>query len=332
MKKVKVGIVGAGSWGECHLKAYLSIPHAEVVAVCDSNRDRLDEAAGRYGLNRKYTGINDMLNGCDLDLLSITTHERAHFIPVVTALKSGKHVVLDQPIATNPAAAHEMWKMAVQNRRQLLIVRLNRFLEPYAKLSKAIREERIGRLEQLVFTRSRSEALLKLYHRLPTYYEMLVHDLDLAFWLAGANRLKSMQAFGSKPFADGVRNIERFDFAFGNGVAGTMSNVWTSADESSPLTRGSLEIIGDKGSLTIDTGDISYLVGDPWARQSATVAANDQLQRHVSAALYEQLSAYCHLIAEQSAPDYSSLKQSSHIIDIVDAMTRSIDFHYAVSF
>lgn len=47
---VRVGIIGLGSWGECHLEAFAALPHAEVVAVSDTRPERLGLAENEYGV------------------------------------------------------------------------------------------------------------------------------------------------------------------------------------------------------------------------------------------------------------------------------------------
>ncbi|MBP1988733.1 Gfo/Idh/MocA family protein [Paenibacillus eucommiae] len=381
-KQIKVGIVGAGSWAECHVEAYQAIPQMEVVSLCDTIMEKANETADRYGIRGRYNSLNEMLAKQDIDLISVATHELHHYVPTVLALKNSKHVVIDQPVVNNPLSALEMWKNAIRSNKQLFVTRPSRFLKPYADAYAQLQSGQIGKLQQLIFHRTRSERLFQAYHRLPTYFEMLVHDLDLAFWLSNADFIQVGQAFGSKPLRNGLRNIERLDFEFGNGVTVTMSSLWTPDGETEQgevqhkeiqdgeiqhdnthgeiqsLTTGTLELIGEKGTISIDTGDIALLIGDPWNWQASLLpeALKEQLRSASIAALHEQLKSYVAYLGEEEEEDadtdtdaaagkkagagedskktldYSSMKQSQQIIQFCDAMLRSLDFNYPVRF
>ncbi|HUT65110.1 MAG TPA: Gfo/Idh/MocA family oxidoreductase [Spirochaetota bacterium] len=61
---------------------------------------RLEEIAERYGVEKTYTDYNDMLADPEIDMVSIVTHVKDHAEPAVAALRAGKHVFLEKPMAT----------------------------------------------------------------------------------------------------------------------------------------------------------------------------------------------------------------------------------------
>ncbi|WP_438348650.1 Gfo/Idh/MocA family protein [Paenibacillus sp. FA6] len=340
MKKLKVGIIGLGHWGECHLQAYQTLNQVEVVAICDKDEDRLRMVADKYGIHTRYANESEMLSQDNIDLVSITTHEIEHYSPAVHALQSGKHIIVEQPLATNPAAAVEIWKQAIQNNRYIFVSRLLRRLAPYQAVYQAIKDGKIGKLERIEITRSRSEDLYPMYHRLPTFYENLIPEMDIAFWLSDAIRFDWMETFGSKAMQNGIRNIDRFDFIFDNGVNGCLTNTWTTPTsthgktphQSEQLTSGSLTCFGDQGTITIDTSELYFLLGDPWNRSSLTSPGSEELLDSSFTALREQLQESCDSILNQSDIHYSSIKEANMLVNVADTMLRSIDFKYSVTF
>ena len=334
MNKLKVAIIGLGPWGECHLKAYESLSNVEVVALCDPNVERLNAAGDAYGIRARYESDTIMLDQEAIDLVSITTHETEHYLPAIHALQSGKHVIVEQPLATNPAAAVEIWKQAIVNKRHVFIPRLLRRIPPLQAVYQAIQEGQIGKLERIELTRSRSEALQEYYHRLPTFYENLIHDMDIAYWLSGSICYDWMETFGSKALQSGIRNIDRFDFLFDNGVKGHLSNVWTRREQvhSDQLTSGTLTCIGDQGTITIETSELQFLLGDPWNREILQIPGGEQLLSSSYEALREQLQESCDWILSHSDFDYASIKEAHMLVDVADTMLRSIDFKYSVKY
>src|SRR5690606_11244699 len=108
MKTLRAGLIGAGSFGELHLQAYQAIPGVEVVAVCDSNKERLGEITGKYQVARTFTDFRDLCRLPELDLVSIATPENAHLEPVLEAARAGKHIFLEKPIATSLEDSQKM--------------------------------------------------------------------------------------------------------------------------------------------------------------------------------------------------------------------------------
>ncbi|MCC2683753.1 MAG: dehydrogenase [Paenibacillaceae bacterium] len=87
--KVKVGIIGLGDWGVCHLQALQSLPDAEVAAVCDLNEAKMLELADRYGIAGVYGNSADLCADPELDLIIVATYEKGHLEPTLQALRAG---------------------------------------------------------------------------------------------------------------------------------------------------------------------------------------------------------------------------------------------------
>ncbi|MDF2663797.1 MAG: dehydrogenase, partial [Paenibacillus sp.] len=71
MNKVRVGIIGLGSWGSCHLEAFHSMPQIEVVALCDRNEERVRQLAEQFSVPHAYSRSEELLERTDIDLVSI---------------------------------------------------------------------------------------------------------------------------------------------------------------------------------------------------------------------------------------------------------------------
>ncbi|GGD76954.1 Gfo/Idh/MocA family protein [Paenibacillus nasutitermitis] len=332
MKSIaRVGVIGLGRWGESHVQAFSKVKGAEVVAVCDVRPERLARVAEAYGIVGRYSNVDDMLAAEKLDLVSVVTHETDHFLPVSQALSAGVHVFAEHPFATNPAAAVELWKRAIERELNLFVPRLLRAHAGYRSVYEAIKQGKLGKLERIELSRSRSVSIRKHYDRLPTYYENLLFEMDIAFWLAGAVKFDRMQTFGSKALENGIRNIERLEFEFDNGVQGTMSNVWKTEGEG-PLTNGSLSVIGDAGRIDIDTSDLTYLLGDPWKCGSVALPGGADLLEFGLEALVGELQSACDRVRAGMRPDYNAVKEANILVDVADTTLRSIDFKYAVHY
>ncbi len=128
MEKLKIGIIGAGSISGSHLGAYAINPNCEIYALCDINEERLKEKGEKYGVTRLFTDKDEMLAACpELDAVSVCTWNCAHAECTIAALKAGKHVLCEKPMAMNTAEAEEMKKAAEESGKLLMIGFVRRY-------------------------------------------------------------------------------------------------------------------------------------------------------------------------------------------------------------
>src|SRR5690606_5402757 len=121
--------------------------------------------------------------------------ENEHFGPVIGALTSGKHVLVEKPVSTKLEEAAEMAKVAAEHGKFIFPGHLLRFEPRYADIYNAIRSGRIGEPQSMYLKRGRTKGMFRTYKRTHTVFELTVHDLDVAIWYAGS-RVKSVKAYG----------------------------------------------------------------------------------------------------------------------------------------
>ena len=130
MKKLKCGVVGGGILGKVHLKACTQFPYAQPVAICDINGERAKEAAEEFDVEA-YTDYEDMIDKADLDVIHIATPDFAHRDPVIKSLQSGKHVLVEKPMATTMDDARAIAEAAKAADGKLMVNFSNRWNVPH---------------------------------------------------------------------------------------------------------------------------------------------------------------------------------------------------------
>jgi predicted dehydrogenase len=98
---VRVGFVGLGHNAIGHIEAHRNVGLSEVAALCDVNPSRLDAAAERFGGARAYASAEELCAQDDIDAVSIHTGDPFHVEPFVEAVKHGKHVLVEKPVANS---------------------------------------------------------------------------------------------------------------------------------------------------------------------------------------------------------------------------------------
>ncbi|MFI5380437.1 MAG: Gfo/Idh/MocA family protein [Tepidisphaerales bacterium] len=99
-RKINVAIVGLG-FGAEFMPIYQRHPHANLYAICQRTRKKLDAIGDAFGVEKRYTDFDDLLRDPDVDAVHINTPIPDHARQSIAALKAGKHVACTVPMATS---------------------------------------------------------------------------------------------------------------------------------------------------------------------------------------------------------------------------------------
>ena len=114
----KVAVIGAGAIGQDNVSSFKLHPDVEVVAVADVSAERGRETAERFGIPDVFTDYKKLLARTDIDVVSIGVPNYLHATVALDALKAGKNVMLDKPMATN---AKDAAKLEAEARKRGLL-------------------------------------------------------------------------------------------------------------------------------------------------------------------------------------------------------------------
>src|SRR5512142_1359495 len=106
-----LGLVGAGSFGRFCLNAFRRLPNLKLAAVCDTDAGRAQATAAEFGMNA-YTEVERLLADKMVDVIAINTPPSSHAALSMAALRAGKHVFCEKPLATTLADAEEVLRLA----------------------------------------------------------------------------------------------------------------------------------------------------------------------------------------------------------------------------
>ena len=120
MKQMNVGLVGAGFMGKAHCVAYANMqkffwpaPFVPVMKnICDIVPEIAEDAKNRFGFEKCCTDWHDIINDPEIDVVSVCTPNNAHAEIAIAALKAGKHVICEKPIAATTEDAKAMAEAA----------------------------------------------------------------------------------------------------------------------------------------------------------------------------------------------------------------------------
>ena len=126
----RVGLLGAGYICDAHAKSLRGIAGVEIVAVCDRARDKAAAAASKYGIPNVYTSLDEMLE-LALDTVHVLLPPDLHYEAARRILESGRHVLLEKPMALSAAECESLAGIAAARNLRLAASHNFLFLPAY---------------------------------------------------------------------------------------------------------------------------------------------------------------------------------------------------------
>lgn len=109
-KKINVAIIGLG-FGAEFIPIYKKHPNANLMAICQRNKTKLDEIGNAFGIEKRFTSYDELLKDPDIDAVHINTPIPDHAIQSIKALEAGKHVACTVPMATTVEECEKIVKL-----------------------------------------------------------------------------------------------------------------------------------------------------------------------------------------------------------------------------
>ncbi|MGI6208103.1 MAG: Gfo/Idh/MocA family protein [Anaerolineae bacterium] len=148
-RKIRVGLIGLGraGWG-IHARTIQKPAVAEkfqVVAVTDPIAARMEEAKQVFGC-RTYDSIEALLQDKDVEMAVVSTYNKDHPAHAIAAMKAGKHVLCEKPMATNVAEADEMIRVRDETKLVLTFNHCSRYASDFLVVQDVLRSGKLGEI------------------------------------------------------------------------------------------------------------------------------------------------------------------------------------------
>jgi predicted dehydrogenase len=256
MHELGVGVLGVGEMGKRHAENLRRlVPEARLVAIADASAERARVVAEELEIENWYSSLDAMLERKDLDAVLIATPDKFHAQAVETAVRAGKDVLCEKPLALNLADARAAIDAAAQSGRRLQVGFMRRYDPAYAAAMKRIEAGEIG--VPVIFKslgRDKEAGPLAAYESRINgmlFYTNTIHDFDLARWMM-QDEVSTVHAFTTtaiRPelakFGDVVASVVNLTYR-----RGAIGNV----ESHSQAVYGydvRTEIVGSKGSIFV---------------------------------------------------------------------------------
>lgn len=256
---LNVGVIGCGAIGtRRHLPEYAANPRSRIVAVADVVEERARAAAEQYGAV-PYTDWQELLGRSDVDAVSVCLPNALHAPVTIAALRSGKHVLCEKPMATTLEECEAMVAAARESGRRLMIGHNQRFSRAHTVGRDILRSGELGRvlLFRTAFAHPGPEgwavdgANSWFFRRKEAFVGALgdlgVHKVDLVRFLLGEEPVLVGALWSTLEKPADVDDNALILLRMQSGALGTVTASWTHR----PGEDNSTVIHGEKGTLRL---------------------------------------------------------------------------------
>jgi predicted dehydrogenase len=217
---MKIAMIGLGFMGSTHLKALSNIPGAELVAVSSADPKQLSgDLSGVQGniggpgekLDfsnlRRYADAMEAARDPEVEAVDICLPTSLHAPVAIEALRHGKHVLVEKPMAIDGTAADQMIEEAARQSRILMTAQVLRFWPEYVVMHDLVKGGSVGQVRAGMFRRRCAAPTWGAWIADPKVsgggiFDLLIHDVDICLHLFGAP--EALASWGYEDMPHGI--------------------------------------------------------------------------------------------------------------------------------
>jgi predicted dehydrogenase len=199
VSQLRVGLVGYGYWGPNLARNFMRVAECRLSSVADKDPARRDIVRNLYPGVRPVSDARELLESDDVDAIVIATSVSSHFPLAETALRNGKHVLVEKPMADSVEHAESLVRLAESKKRVLMVDHTFNYCGPVRKIRQLIES---GDLGDLYYYDSVRVNLGLFQSDVNVVWDLAPHDFSVVDYLIG-KPVRSVEAVGVKPVRHG---------------------------------------------------------------------------------------------------------------------------------
>jgi predicted dehydrogenase len=326
MSRLRFGVVGLGYWGPNLVRNLHEVEDAEVAWICDRRPDALAKMARRYPAVACTEDLGDVLDDSSVDAIAIATPVSTHFPLASLALRRGKHVFVEKPLAASSMEAVELIEIAADE--DLVLMPGHTFLySPPVNMIRSLIED--GDLGEIYFV-STSRVNLGLHQPdVSVAWDLGPHDFSiLRYWLGETPTHISAASRGC--ILPGTPDVAFINLEFGSGIIAHVELAWLAPSKLRRTTVVGSEkmvVYDDTSNESVRVFDSGVMLPDPatFGQYALSYRTGSIVSPHVEPAepLAVELADFCTAIRSGSTPR-SSAALGLEVVRMIEAVDESL--------
>src|SRR6059058_4914268 len=243
MKRVAIGVIGTGFWGENQVRVLRQSRMADLVAICDTNEKRAREIGTKYAVPW-YTDLDKFLRVSRLEAVTVCTPTQTHLKVGLLAIESGKNLLVEKPMTGEERAADRLVSSARKAGVKLLVGFIERFNPGVRAVKKMLKEKTVG--DVIIATGRRVARWPIRIGDVGVVKDTAIHDIDAMRYLLEEEVSAVFAQTGSlrtHSYEDYAEIMLRFD----EGTTGFLDANWLT-----PRKVRTLIITGSEATISLD--------------------------------------------------------------------------------
>ena len=323
-----IGVIGYGYWGPNLVRNFHELAGSQVAMICDLRSDRRSLAALRHPHTAITQDYRKLLASPDIDAVAIATPVSTHFPLTMEALKSGKHVLVEKPLASSSEQVLRLLEEAERVDRVLMVDHTFVYTGAVRKIRQLIEE---GTLGDIYYYDAVRVNLGLFQHDVNVLWDLAVHDLSIMDHVLSVKPC-GVSATGMRHVSGGLENIAYLTLFFPNDLIGHVHVNWLAPTKiRRTLIGGTRKMIVyddlepsekvkvyDRGITLRDEGErmyqmmVGYRTGDMWAPNV-----------DLTEALTTEVQHFAHCIEHHRRP-ITDGEAGFRLVQILEAASRSL--------
>jgi predicted dehydrogenase len=323
---LRLAVVGLGYWGPNLVRVAHESALCDLVAVCDRRGDALDRIGARYPSVRLLRDYDVLLADADLDAIAIATPVSTHFELAAQALRAGKHVFVEKPLAGSLAEAQELAALAISS--DLLAMPGHTFLysPPVVRIKQFVDEGTLGDIQFI----SASRVNLGLHQAdVSVVWDLAPHDFSMLYYWLDQSPVR-VSAVSRDCVLPGVPDVAFINLEYASGMVAHVELSWLAPSKlrrTAIVGSGRMIVYDDTSVEPVRLFDSGVTLPDPqtFGDYQLSYRVGDIVSPHLPPAepLLLELEDFCRSVASGAAPR-SSAVVGVEVIRAIDAVDRAL--------
>jgi len=322
-KKIRIGVIGICGFGRHHVRYTYENEKAELAYLCDIAEDDLEMYGKKYGVPTT-TDYNVIVENPDIDAVIIALPDYLHAEVAIKAMRAGKHVLCEKPIALDLDQCKEMVRVADETGKYLMVGQVCRFTPAFVKAKELVDAGEIGELffVEGEYAHDYAHMPTDCWRTRPDRHGMIgggCHSVDLLRWIAGdpteVFAYSNHKMLKDWPTDDCTISVLKFP----NDVIG---KVFCSTGCKRPYTMRTV-IYGSKGTIIMDNKHDRINVTRVDVADGMEVLIPVELNDHAADL---EIDKFCDCILTNTPPDING-REGTKTVSVCVAIVKSAAEH-----